>query len=320
MSVCLFHFHLNTSPTISGKKSFEIIQGGISSIKNAATSVAKKLDEIKGAMSPDMKSSERSEHRNHSVDLDIGGHSTYGARKLFGGEQDLWGHLSDSRTSSYNNLIFLGEHQAKNFPNSAHSKLSQISLEHIGSDGFIDIELQMSTSSTNHNCTNLMSDRDIMAGWSADDSNLNTFCDVCKKFTVPFLSVDITTYKSQNNRSKHTSQLSVPYLNPLVLRKELENALMHFGDDVLCKLDFVDEHPIIYWNLLWFMERIGVQTHLSQLFYTKTVSVLSDERPFTSEWKLCCAILESNYPSTAPAKEVVGAFYSNLNTQVKTNG
>lgn len=111
-----------------------------------------------------------------------------------------------------------------------------------------------------------------MAGWSADDSNLNTYCDECKKFLVPRLSVNITTYKSQNVRGKQTNQLSVPYLNPLVLRKELENVLMHFGDDVLCKLDFVDEHAIIYWNLMWFMERIGVQTHLSQLFYTKTVS------------------------------------------------
>lgn len=36
---------------ITGKKSNELIQGGISSLKYAATSVAKKFDEIKEAMS-----------------------------------------------------------------------------------------------------------------------------------------------------------------------------------------------------------------------------------------------------------------------------
>lgn len=37
--------------SLTGKKSNELIQGGISSLKSAATSVAKKLDEIKEAIS-----------------------------------------------------------------------------------------------------------------------------------------------------------------------------------------------------------------------------------------------------------------------------
>ncbi|XP_022235507.1 DENN domain-containing protein 4C-like [Limulus polyphemus] len=44
--------------------------------------------------------------------------------------------------------------------------------------------------------------------------------------------------------------LSVPFLSPLVLRKEIEYVLDHEGDDCLTKPEFVDQHPIIYWNLV----------------------------------------------------------------------
>lgn len=42
----------------------------------------------------------------------------------------------------------------------------------------------------------------------------------------------------------------VPYLSPLVLRKELESVLEHEGDSCLLQGKFVDEHPILYWNLV----------------------------------------------------------------------
>lgn len=44
--------------------------------------------------------------------------------------------------------------------------------------------------------------------------------------------------------------INVPYLNPLVLRKELENILQHEGDPSLTKPSFVDQHPIVYWNMV----------------------------------------------------------------------
>ncbi|XP_076354571.1 C-myc promoter-binding protein-like isoform X2 [Tachypleus tridentatus] len=58
---------------------------------------------------------------------------------------------------------------------------------------------------------------------------------------------------------------TVPYLSPLVLRKEIENVLDHEGDDCLTKPEFVDQHPIIYWNLVWFCRRINVPTHVPGL-------------------------------------------------------
>lgn len=111
-----------------------------------------------------------------------------------------------------------------------------------------------------------------MAGWSAEDSNLNTTCHACGKLTVPFLSVQINI-EPFGIDEKPSENVSVPYLNPLVLRKELENILKQEGDVSLSQSGFIEEHPIIYWNLVWLMERIGVTTHLPALSLPKVVCV-----------------------------------------------
>ena len=59
--------------------------------------------------------------------------------------------------------------------------------------------------------------------------------------------------------------ITVPYLNPLVLRKEFENILHNEGDTCLTQPRFVDEHPIIYWNMVWVFQRISVVSHLPGL-------------------------------------------------------
>jgi len=61
---------------------------------------------------------------------------------------------------------------------------------------------------------------------------------------VNYLFTDIT------NNGYKTDTITVPYLNPLVLRKELESILVAEGDISLIHSKFADEHPIIYWNLV----------------------------------------------------------------------
>ncbi|KAJ8937662.1 hypothetical protein NQ318_011346 [Aromia moschata] len=124
-----------------------------------------------------------------------------------------------------------------------------------------ELDITLTTCSQCHNCACLLYDEDIMANWSAEDSNLNTLCQSCNKPTVPLLTVSIS-----GRRIKPCDPFSVPYLNPLVLRKELENILTQEGDLCLSDAKFVDEHPIIYWNLIWAFERINMQTHLPNLY------------------------------------------------------
>ena len=44
--------------------------------------------------------------------------------------------------------------------------------------------------------------------------------------------------------------ISVQYLSPLVLRKELENLLVNDGDIALQECEIVTKRPIIFWNLV----------------------------------------------------------------------
>ncbi|KAH3837810.1 hypothetical protein DPMN_111211 [Dreissena polymorpha] len=44
--------------------------------------------------------------------------------------------------------------------------------------------------------------------------------------------------------------VSVPYLSPIVLRKSLESIIESEGNTVLSRDTFLDDHPIIYWNLV----------------------------------------------------------------------
>lgn len=253
------------SPALTGKKSNEIIQGGISSIRSAATSVAKKFDEIKHSMSNNntpvktgggSNSSTLEREKNlHSSNDDLINDDRMPGRRRIASDQNLWGRMTESRKSSYNNLTRLGEATSTNSLNSYPTTLPDNLYGNEGSDSNtnveFDIKIQITSCCQCHNCSVLIYDEEVMAGWSAEDSNLNTSCHACEKSTVPCLDVQIVIDAKLKEQMKVTDSLSVPYLNPLVLRKELENILAEEGDLSLRKPAFVDEHPIIYWNLVW---------------------------------------------------------------------
>ena len=62
--------------------------------------------------------------------------------------------------------------------------------------------------------------------------------------------------------------ISVPYLSPIVLRKNLETIIESEGNNSLAVDTFVDEHPIIYWNLVYYFRRIETPSHLPGFLLT----------------------------------------------------
>ncbi len=94
-----------------------------------------------------------------------------------------------------------------------------------------------------------MYDEEIISGWTAEDSNLNTKCSFCSRMMVPFLTIyvhdrrnkpmdgqavnggeDVTDEAPEPDHDDQGKEdklepITVPYLSPLVLRKELENML-----------------------------------------------------------------------------------------------
>uniref|UniRef100_A0A7N6ALV8 DENN domain containing 4A n=1 Tax=Anabas testudineus TaxID=64144 RepID=A0A7N6ALV8_ANATE len=215
------------------------------------------------------------------------------------------------------------------------------------------MELLISSCSRCKTCDCLVYDEEIMAGWTADDSNLNTTCPFCGNPFLPFLNVEIrdmrgpgrliicccckmtvlfvSSLKTQLTRTQGISiptdrqqgtdslrapmarsisafgpmdepsqpsrcvptsgslpsrlnetpdplsmewqlhnpePVTVPYLSPLVLWKELESLLENEGDSVITEADMVDHHPIIYWNLVWYFRRLDLPSNLPGLILT----------------------------------------------------
>uniref|UniRef100_A0A8C3KZM9 DENN domain containing 4A n=1 Tax=Chrysolophus pictus TaxID=9089 RepID=A0A8C3KZM9_CHRPC len=253
------------------------------------------------------------------------------------------------------------------------------------------MEVLISSCSRCRTCDCLVHDEEIMAGWTADDSNLNTTCPFCGNLFLPFLSIEIrdlrrpgryflksspsteniqfpSLHSNPNGKSCNTAAtaglttslmsvqedihsdsnskqsdntcarsiqipsgrrqntsgsectshpvarsistfgpleedekenqkinhiiptgslpatlqgptdplgldwrlpspdpITVPYLSPLVVWKELESLLENEGDHAITVADFVDHHPIVFWNLVWYFRRLDLPSNLPGL-------------------------------------------------------
>ena len=47
--------------------------------------------------------------------------------------------------------------------------------------------------------------------------------------------------------------------------KELESLLENEGDRAITVADFVDHHPIVFWNLVWYFRRLDLPSNLPGL-------------------------------------------------------
>ncbi|CAH2087462.1 unnamed protein product [Euphydryas editha] len=247
------------SPTsIAGKKSNELLQSGLSSLKSAATSMAKKFDEMKEVISANSTpvkgaiGNATSALTSFITDDDLAD----GSSEL---NPDEWSTTGVRRASSDAELACSTERGSlatllAHLPDNLYPAAE-------GARGArAAVEVRVTSCSQCHQCLALLYDEDIMAGWAADDSNLNTRCTACGRHTVPLLSVQIIRIGQTQAET-----LSVPYLNPLVLRKEFESILGREGDACLAEPEFVESHPIVYWNLVWFLERANIENHLPDL-------------------------------------------------------
>uniref|UniRef100_A0A8C5QSU3 DENN domain containing 4B n=1 Tax=Leptobrachium leishanense TaxID=445787 RepID=A0A8C5QSU3_9ANUR len=152
-----------------------------------------------------------------------------------------------------------------------------------GSQELPAVEVVLSSCSPCPKCRGLVYDEDIMAGWTSDDSNLKSVCSLCEYHFVPSLnqilpeahvdgavaSVSLGPVLSDRYQclqmDEGGSMVTVAYLCPLVLRKELESLLENEGGDFLSQAELVNSHPIIYWNLVWYFQRLGLPSNLVEL-------------------------------------------------------
>uniref|UniRef100_A0AAQ5Z950 DENN/MADD domain containing 4A n=1 Tax=Amphiprion ocellaris TaxID=80972 RepID=A0AAQ5Z950_AMPOC len=189
----------------------------------------------------------------------------------------------------------------------------------------------MSSCSLCKTCDSLVYDEEIMAGWTANDSNLNSTCPFCGTAFLPFLNVEIKDLRPQSRSAKKSNPVkeedtsvpltpeakmsaadcaaqssaapsqtqessgspempalaststsapvTVPYLSPLVLWKELESLLVNEGDQAISSPSVVDQHPIVFWNLVWYFRRLELPSNLPALILASQHCSHGDQMP-----------------------------------------
>lgn len=196
----------------------------------------------------------------------------------------------------------------------------------------------MSSCSLCKTCDCLVYDEEIMAGWTANDSNLNSTCPFCGTAFLPFLNVEIKDLRPHSRSSKKSNPVkeedtslppnpkekisttdgaaeasaapaqkressggagqapasssssssscssasapvTVPYLSPLVLWKELESLLVNEGDQAISSPSIVDQHPIVFWNLVWYFRRLDLPSNLPALILGSQHCSHEDQTP-----------------------------------------
>ncbi|XP_074649748.1 C-myc promoter-binding protein-like [Tubulanus polymorphus] len=138
----------------------------------------------------------------------------------------------------------------------------------------------------------------------------------CRSFT------DSTcTNSSKSRRQSLTSEpITVPYLSPLVLRKEVENILVQEGDSCIGKSEFIDEHPIIFWNLVWYFKRLSVPSHLPG--YVLTLKSNDKEEQHSKDWSNADSrhvSIRTLWDSIRAHDEIGYPMYLNYNTKSHTS-
>lgn len=129
-------------------------------------------------------------------------------------------------------------------------------------DNTNDLLMSIDISSCNYCllCSNYLYDEEIMSQWSPNDSDLSIKCIYCKQLQVPQLFIRI--------KDNLLNEFNVPYLSPLVVRKELENIFSQNelnSQQLFVDTSFIDKHNVVFWNLMWYFNRLDVDSELSIL-------------------------------------------------------
>ena len=64
--------------------------------------------------------------------------------------------------------------------------------------GPIAMEIIMTSCSRCLSCNAILYDEEIMSGWTAEDSNLNTKCAFCNRMVVPFLTIRVVDFRTRS--------------------------------------------------------------------------------------------------------------------------
>ncbi|GIY59825.1 c-myc promoter-binding protein [Caerostris extrusa] len=195
------------------------------SLKSAVTSVSSKLNEFRSSLSASntpTKVNAFSSSSQHDIDLILYDDGELGGLTYDGYRISMdFANLNDCGTS-----IFSPDHGRERTPGrfdhrgslphvvSAPVFSSQVfemfekqnvaTTDNSGSQKTA-VDITMTTCSRCFTCSSLLYDEEIMEGWCADESNLNTQCTFCKAKLVPLLSIFVEDFRWSDSEENDTS-------------------------------------------------------------------------------------------------------------------
>uniref|UniRef100_A0A1I7XSG7 Autophagy protein 5 n=1 Tax=Heterorhabditis bacteriophora TaxID=37862 RepID=A0A1I7XSG7_HETBA len=178
------------------------------------------------------------------------------------------------------------------------------------------LEVTLSTCTLCPNCRTMIYDEEIMAGWKVyndsllvmltvsnnliffkvDDQNLNTICPHCYADEESSGNLERKgTPHIIGNFIYKTPNISVAFVSPLVLRRELETLLA--ADRQALK-----SHPVIYWNLIYYLRRLALPTYLYSWISPRYHIRCVYDRPFEHTGSTPLYFLNPNHQSVQDNK------------------
>ncbi|KAI6658512.1 hypothetical protein LOD99_15312 [Oopsacas minuta] len=126
---------------------------------------------------------------------------------------------------------------------------------------------------------NMKNDRKLSTAFFPDENTTtDPYLEIKDELASKLESMPLRSGRSQSGSStpsgrgspdvrvgRYEDYISIPYLSPLVLRKSLENLINKEGHEFLSTIAFVKRSPFIYWNLIWYFQRLGLRSHLQDI-------------------------------------------------------
>ncbi|XP_053318549.1 C-myc promoter-binding protein isoform X2 [Spea bombifrons] len=130
----------------------------------------------------------------------------------------------------------------------------------------IDIPLgKRTTDPTESSCPSLPITRSISTLSPMDEKLSHKQSHVVSTGSLPTNFQAASDSLAMEWRLSQPEPITVPYLSPLVVWKELESLLENEGDPSITVPGFVDHHPIVFWNLVWYFRRLDLPSNLPGL-------------------------------------------------------
>ena len=189
----------------------ESLNKGISSLRNvystATTSISKRVEELQNTRNLNETNSNSNPNLENTEDtVSLNSNSERKTSETAIDQPDSWSNFTGqiwdqlwSYSTTNSQVSNLPPQNIKNFSDLFEELYERMPRKICGA---VAMELRMTSCSRCKNCGLILYDEEIISGWSAEDSNLNTKCAFCGKMVVPHLTIKVVDLRVEESEAE----------------------------------------------------------------------------------------------------------------------